>query len=102
MSSATERRPPEAGAQRRDTTISVRLSAKTRDLIDSAAELAGKSRSEFILESASQRATDLLLDQRLLTLDEEQFGRFVAALDNPPRPNAALRGLLATVAPWDR
>lgn len=86
----------------RDTTINVRLSARTRDLIDSAAELRGKSRSEFILESAREHAIDVLLDQRLFSLDGAQYDAFVAALDGPAEPPERLRKLLAAKAPWER
>jgi uncharacterized protein (DUF1778 family) len=88
--------------QRRDTTINVRLSAKTRDLIDTAAELSGKTRSEFILESARQQATDVLLDHRLFSLDEEAYAAFMVALDDAPAPAERLRKLFAEKAPWEQ
>jgi uncharacterized protein (DUF1778 family) len=56
---------------RRDTVINVRVSRVLRDLIDRAADAIGKSRTEFILESARAHAVDVLLDQRLFTLDTE-------------------------------
>jgi len=40
---------------------------------DDAAQAAGKSRSEFIIESARQSAMDVLLDQRFFTLDARRF-----------------------------
>jgi uncharacterized protein (DUF1778 family) len=42
-----------------------------------------------------------LLDRTLLRVDRATYDRFVALLDAPPRPNAALRRLLATKAPWE-
>ncbi|MEO0378564.1 MAG: DUF1778 domain-containing protein, partial [Cyanobacteria bacterium P01_A01_bin.17] len=39
-----------------DVKINIRAKQKQRDLIDHAARVQGKSRSEFILESASQKA----------------------------------------------
>ena len=86
----------------RDTTINLRVNSATRDLIDSAAEIAGKSRSQFILDSARQSAEAVLLDQRLLTLAPDAFEAFTAALDAPVAPNAALRKLMNTSPPWDR
>ena len=41
--------------ERRDVTINIRASAYIRDLIDSAASILGKTRSDFILETASER-----------------------------------------------
>jgi uncharacterized protein (DUF1778 family) len=43
-------------------TINIRAKKNQRDLIDRAAELQGKSRSEFMLESAQKIAQDVLLD----------------------------------------
>lgn len=93
---------PSGRGQKRDTTINVRLTVKTRDLIDSAAHLIGKTRSEFILESARQQAIDVLLDQRLLSLGEIEYEAFLSALDNPPEPPEKLRALFKEKAPWEQ
>lgn len=91
----------EKGAKR-DTTINVRVSVKTRDLIDTAAELIGKTRSEFVLESARQHAIDVLLDQRLFSLREKEYEAFLNALDNPPDPPERLWALFKEKAPWEQ
>lgn len=88
--------------QRRDVTINLRTSPSLRALIDRAAQSIGQNRSEFMLDSARRRAEGVLLDQRLFLFDAKQYDRFVALLDAPPKPNAALRRLLATKAPWER
>jgi uncharacterized protein (DUF1778 family) len=85
---------------RADTTMTMRVPAQTRDLIDSAAATLGKSRTEFVLESARQHAIDVLLDQRVFNLDAQASEAFARALDNPP-PNDALRALMASKAPWE-
>ncbi len=90
-----------APRRRRDTVINVRLSRMLRDLIDRAADVLGKTRSEFILESARTHAIDVLLDQRLFTLSPEQYEAFIDALDAPPAPNEKLKQLLASKAPWE-
>jgi|SRR6185312_6120393 len=91
----------EASRSRRDTVINVRVSRILRDLIDRAADAVGKSRSEFILESARTHAIDVLLDQRLFSLDKNRYSAFVAALEAPPAPNEKLRQLMASKAPWE-
>jgi uncharacterized protein (DUF1778 family) len=92
-----------AAAQRAkaDKLIPMRVQESLRDLIDQAAAISGKARTEFILESAKARAIDVLLDQRLLALDEEQMAAVDAALANPPQPTAALRKLMKSKAPWE-
>ena len=99
----TPTRRKDASTQtRRDAVINVRLARQTRELIDNAALAAGKSRSEFIIESARKSAMDVLLDQRFFELNSTQFKEFTAALDRPPAPNRKLKTLFATKAPWER
>jgi uncharacterized protein (DUF1778 family) len=88
-------------SQTRDVTINIRAKQTQRDLIDHAAAVQGKSRSEFMLESAYQKAQDVLLDQRFFALDESKFKQFMAVLDASPVQNEKLHTLLATEAPWD-
>lgn len=84
-----------------DATVNVRMSSTTRSLIDTAASAIGKTRSEFITESARRRAVDVLLDQRLFVLGAEEFAAFEQALDNPPPPNDRLKALLRRRSPWE-
>ena len=91
-----------AGRPRRDATINLRLSEKVKTLIDTAAAALGKTRTEFVIDSARKHATDVLLDRRLFELEGEQWGAFTAALDNPPLPNERLRQLMARTPPWER
>ncbi|WP_445249271.1 type II toxin-antitoxin system TacA family antitoxin [Microcoleus sp. OTE_8_concoct_300] len=91
----------ESASQTRDVTINIRAKANQRALIDHAAQLQGKSRSEFMLESAYQKAQDVLLDRCFFGLDELKFKEFLALLDAPPTPNQKLNALLKTKSPWD-
>jgi uncharacterized protein (DUF1778 family) len=86
----------------RGETINLRASTSQKVLIDRAAEALGRSRSEFMLDSACREAESVLLDRRYFALSEEAFARFTSILDNPPKDNPRLRRLLQTKAPWDR
>jgi uncharacterized protein (DUF1778 family) len=86
----------------RGDTINLRASQRQKQLIDRAAEALGRSRSDFMLETACREAESVLLDQRYFSLSEADFKRFVALLDRPPKDNPRLRRLLHTRAPWDR
>jgi uncharacterized protein (DUF1778 family) len=99
LTTAASRR--KSGRAKRDTVVNVRIAKPMRELIDNAAEAMGKSRSEFIIESAHKSAMNVLLDQRFFALDAERFQSFVAALDRPPAPNRKLKALLASKAPWE-
>ena len=84
----------------RDAAINLRALPEQRDLIDQAASLLGKNRSDFMLEAACERAWSVVLDQVFFSLDAEKFKQFTAMLDSPPGPNAGLDRLMAVKAPW--
>lgn len=81
-------------------SINLRIETHTRQLIDDAAAVLGKTRTEFMIESARTVAIDVLLDQRLFVLDPEHYDAFVDALDNPLAPGSKLRSLLRRTPAW--
>lgn len=83
-------------------SINLRIETNTRRLIDDAAAILGKSRTEFMIESARRQAIDVLLDQRLFVLDSERFDEFMRMLDNPPAPGPKLRSLLRRAPAWQK
>ncbi len=83
-------------------SINLRIGANTRRLIDDAAAILGKTRTEFMIESARRQAIDVLLDQRLFLLGSDYYGAFMHALDNPPAPGPKLRSLLRRVPAWQK
>jgi uncharacterized protein (DUF1778 family) len=85
----------------RAAAINLRALPEQRDLIDHAAHLLGKNRSDFMLEAACERAQAVLLDQVFFGLDAEKFQQFMAMLDAPPTANPGLERLMAVKAPWD-
>lgn len=85
----------------RDAAINLRALPEQRDLIDHAASLLGKNRSDFMLEAACERAQAVLLDQVFFSLNAENFKQFQAMLDAPPCPNPGLERLMAVQAPWN-
>lgn len=94
-------------AERPSTTdtkgsINLRIEGSTRQLIDDAAAVLGKTRTEFMIESARRQAIDVLLDQRLFALDSDRYNAFLHALDNPPAPGPKLRSLLRRTPAWRR
>jgi uncharacterized protein (DUF1778 family) len=83
-------------------SINLRIEANTRQLIDDAAAILGKTRTEFMIESARRQAIDVLLDQRLFVLGSERYDAFMHALDNSPAPGPKLRSLLRRVPAWQK
>jgi uncharacterized protein (DUF1778 family) len=85
----------------RDAAINLRALPEQRDLIDHAASLLGKNRSDFMLEAACDKAQAVVLDQVFFQLDDDRFRQFTALLDAPPRANPGLERLMAVAVPWN-
>lgn len=83
------------------TTINIRASGEMRDLIDRAANLQNKTRTDFMLEASCRAAKQVLLDQVLFQVSEAQMAAFETAMAQPVTANEAAMKLLATKSPWD-
>jgi uncharacterized protein (DUF1778 family) len=83
-------------------TLNLRIKPELRGLIDRAAELTGKNRTDFVLTAARRAAEDALMDQTVFAIHPKAYAEFLARLDAPPRPNARLRRSLKTKAPWEK
>jgi uncharacterized protein (DUF1778 family) len=66
------------------------------------AAILGKTRTEFMIDSARRQAIDVLLDQRLFVLDSARYDAFMRALDTPPAPGLKLKSLLRRVPAWQK
>ncbi len=98
---AGERVKPSAASDTKGS-INLRIETQTRQLIDDAAAVLGKTRTEFMVESARRLAIDVLLEQRLFALDPERFDAFMRILDNPHAPGPKLKALLRRTPAWER
>jgi uncharacterized protein (DUF1778 family) len=94
-------RVPEKERTKRDT-LNLRIKPELRGLIDRAAELLGKNRTDFVLEAARHAAENALLDRTVFAVSPKAHAEFLARLDAPPRPNPRLRRSLQTPAPWEK
>lgn len=91
-------------AQREAATrnaLNLRIKPQLRQLIDRAAELAGKNRTDFVLDAARRAAEDTLLDRTLFTVSPAAYRQFLARLDAPPKPNKRLLKSMRTPALWE-
>lgn len=86
----------------RSDNINIRVSPDMLGLIDRAANVYGKTRSNFIIDTVRQAAEDAILDQRLFILDDAQWQSFNAALDAPLADNAKLQALLSRKPAWEK
>jgi len=68
-----------------------RLPANQKELFLKAAALAGyKNLSDFIINSAQEKAQEILEEEKVLRLMDEDQKVFVDTLLNPPTPNKKL------------
>jgi uncharacterized protein (DUF1778 family) len=82
-------------------TLNIRIQPDIRCLIDRAAELAGRTRTDFVLDAARRAAEDAILDRTLFLVSPQAYRQFLNRLDAPPRPNKRLRKTMQTPAPWE-
>ncbi len=94
-------RAPTRRATAKRETLNIRIKPEERGLIDRAARLQGKNRTDFVLEAARRAAEDALFDRTLLVVSPEVYAAFLKRLDAPPRPNERLRRTLRSRAPWE-
>lgn len=83
-------------------TISLRMPEKHKEIIDYAASSCGKTRTAFIVDSALEKARDMLSEKTQFVLTPEQWDEFVKILDRPPVDNPALKKTMQTPPPWKR
>lgn len=83
-------------------TLNLRIKPEVRNLIDRAAKVRRKNRTDFILDAARNAAEEALLDQALFMVNETAYAEFVARLDQAPAPNNRLQKTLQTPSPWDQ
>lgn len=81
--------------------LNMRIKPHVRELIDRAAGLAGKNRTDFVLDAARRAAEDTLLDRTVFTVSPKAYREFLLRLDAPPKPNRRLLKSMQTPAPWE-
>ena len=64
--------------------IDLRLTDDDKSMIEEAAAISNQSVSQFMLNCASQRAAEVIEQNRRMILNEESWTRVMDALSNPP------------------
>jgi uncharacterized protein (DUF1778 family) len=88
-------------SQAKRQTLNIRIQPRTRALIDRAAALTGKNRTDFVLDAARRVAEEALLERTIFAVDAKTYAAFLTRLDAPPQPNERLRRSLLKPAPWE-
>src|SRR6267142_4055100 len=74
--------------------LELRRTPEAKRVLNAAAQASRRSVSEFVLESALDRAQEALPERQHFGLDAARWKAFLAALDAPPRPLPRLQRLL--------
>jgi uncharacterized protein (DUF1778 family) len=84
----------------RSARLGLRATPEQEVVLRRAAEVAHKSLTDFILDSACLAAEQTLLDQRLFMVSGAQYQAFMDLLEQPEQANEGLRDLFSRKAPW--
>jgi uncharacterized protein (DUF1778 family) len=86
----------------RSEKLDLRLTPEAKRMLTAAAEASRRSVTEFVLDSALDRAQETLPDRRHFGLDAARWEAFLAALEAPSRPLPRLKRLLAEPSVFER
>ena len=82
-------------SQIRSKRFNLRATPRQERLIKVAAERQGVNVTDFILESACEKAEEALSAQTRFVLNDKQWKAFMEALDRPPRSIPQVRKLFS-------
>ncbi|GJE62642.1 type II toxin-antitoxin system TacA family antitoxin [Methylobacterium trifolii] len=75
--------------------LEARLPTDVHAMLKRAAELQGRSLTDFVVSAAHEAARRIIAETEIVRLSVEDQKRFADALLNPPEANAALRRAMA-------
>jgi uncharacterized protein (DUF1778 family) len=87
--------------KRREHPLSMRLPETDIAIIDRAANLRGRSRTDFVREAAVRAAEDVLMETAPIRMSPAGFKAFMDTLSKPARPVPEMIELSRRVAPWE-
>lgn len=83
--------PPETTEKSRSARLEARISVAQKAVLQQAADLSGRTLSEFVVASAQEAASRVIHEHETIRLSRNEQIAFVNALLDPPAPNARLR-----------
>ena len=86
---------------RTEHPLSMRLPDADIAIIDRAARLRGRSRTEFVRDAAVRAAEDVLMETTPIRMSAEGFEAFMAAVSGPGAPVPEMMDLFRRAAPWE-
>jgi uncharacterized protein (DUF1778 family) len=89
-------------SRRREYPLSMRLPEGDIAIIDRAADLRGRSRTDFVRDAAVRAAEEVLMESTLLRMSPEGFEAFIQAVSAPAAPVPEMVASLRHKAPWEK
>ncbi len=89
------------GVERKEYPLSMRLPEADIAIIDRAAGLRGRSRTDFVREAAVRAAEEILMENALIRMTPEGFDAFLDVLAKPAAPVPEMVELIQRSAPWE-
>lgn len=89
-------------AERKDHPLSMRLPDADIAIIDRAATLRGRSRTDFVRDAAVRAAEDILMETAPIRMSADGFRSFLKVLSAPPSPVPEMVEVLKRAAPWEK
>ncbi len=89
-------------AERKEHPLSMRIAEADIAIIDRAANLRGRSRTDFVRDAAVRAAEDVVMETAPIRMSAEGFDAFVSALSGPATPVPEMLDLLRRPAPWEQ
>jgi uncharacterized protein (DUF1778 family) len=87
--------------ERKEHPLSMRLPETDIAIIDRAATLRGRSRTDFVRDAAVRAAEDVLMETAPIRMSPAGFKAFMAALSGPATPAPEMIALFQRAAPWE-
>lgn len=87
--------------RRKKQPLSMRMPEADIAMIDRAAGLLGRSRTDFVRDAAVRAAEDVLMEAMPVRMSAAGFKAFMAALSGPPSAVPEMVDLFGRPAPWE-
>jgi uncharacterized protein (DUF1778 family) len=87
--------------RKKEHPLSMRLPDADIAVIDRAAGMRGRSRTDFVREAAVRAAEEVLMENTLIRMSASGFNAFMKALAEPATAVPEMVELLKRPAPWE-
>ncbi|MDH5389427.1 MAG: DUF1778 domain-containing protein [Gammaproteobacteria bacterium] len=79
----------------KDARMELKTTNDMKEMLKTAAMLAGQDLTSFVLASAEERAKSVLSDYQSLSLSNEEQANFMNALTSPAKPTKTMKELMS-------